>query len=51
MEERIGDDFRQTEVVWISEKEGDRGSVPQKGKGTAERYMNRSPRRHSKRGG
>jgi len=33
------------------EKEGDRGSMPQKGKGTAEQHTDRSPRKHSKRGG
>jgi len=34
----------------MSEKEGDRGSAPQKEKGTAEWCMGRSPRKHSKRG-
>jgi len=32
------------------EKEGDRGSMPQKGKGTTEQHMGRSPGKYSKRG-
>jgi len=38
-------------MVWMSEKKGDRGSVPQKGKGTTEWHIGRSPRKRSKRGG
>jgi len=33
----------------MSEKKGDRGSAPQKGKGAAKWYMGRSPGRCSKR--
>ena len=35
-------------MVWMSEKEGDRGGVSQKGKGAVEQHMGRSPRKHSK---
>jgi len=35
----------------MSEKERDRGGVPQKGKSAVEWHMGRSPRKHSKRGG
>ena len=38
-------------MVWVSEKGGSRGGVPQKGKGTVERCMGRSPGKHSKEGG
>ena len=38
-------------MVWISEKGGSRGGVPQKGKGTAEWCMGRSPGKCSKGGG
>jgi len=34
----------------MSEKEGNRGNVPQKGKGAAEQCMSRSPRKYNKRG-
>ena len=50
-EQRTEDDFRQAEVVWILEKKGDRGSMPQKEKGAAEQCTGRSPGKHSKRGG
>jgi len=35
----------------MSEKEGDRGSALQKGKGAAKQHMGRSPGKRSKRGG
>jgi len=35
----------------MSEKKGDRGSMPQKGKGAAERHTGRSPGKYSKREG
>jgi len=35
--------------VWVSEKEGSRGGIPQERKGIVEQCMGRSPGRHSKR--